>query len=86
MIHIDQKITIWERFSIEDEHLEALESFLKENPKATSLDIYDWAHKEGLDPHCEMLTDTQEVLEPQDNEGETTLEITLGQTLLHFNN
>ena len=55
MIHIDQKYTIWERFSIEDENQEALESFLKENPKASGLDIYDWAYEQGLDPRCEML-------------------------------
>ena len=41
MIHIDQKFTIWERFSIEDENKEALESFLKENPKASGLEIYE---------------------------------------------
>lgn len=85
MIHIDQKYTIWERFSIEDENKEALESFLKENPKASGLDIYDWAHEQGLDPHCEMLDETQELLEPQDNGGETTLEITLDITLLYSN-
>jgi hypothetical protein len=85
MIHIDQKYTIWERFSIEDENKEALESFLKENPQASSFDIYDWAHKEGLDPHCEMLTDTQEALEPQDNGGETTLEIIQHAKTIHSN-
>ena len=91
MIHIDQKFTIWERFSIEDENKEALESFLKENPKASGLEIYDWAHEQGLDPQCEILQDTQESLEPQDNGGENTLEIiieepVMGQTLLHSNN
>ncbi len=90
MIHIDQKFTIWERFSIEDENKEALESFLKENPKASGLEIYDWAHELGLDPECEMLIDSQEAPEPQDNGGEATLEIiieepVMGQTLLHSN-
>jgi len=76
MIYIDQKFTIWERFSIEDENKEALESFLKENPQASSLDIYDWAHEQGLDPHCEILEGTQESLDSQDNDGQATLEIT----------
>jgi hypothetical protein len=85
MIHIDQKYTIWERFSIEDENKEALESFLKENPKASGLDIYDWAHEQGLDPHCEMLEGTQESLDILDNGGEATLEIIQGMKTIHSN-
>ena len=85
MIHIDQKLTIWERFSIENENKEALESFLKANPKASGLDIYDWAHEQGLDPHCEMLEGTQESLEPQDNGGEATLEIIQDMETIHSN-
>jgi len=75
MIYIDQKITTWERFGIDDEHKDALFQFMKENPSFTSLDLYDWAHEQGYDPHSEMLHDLQEALEPQDNGGEATLEI-----------
>lgn len=85
MIHIDQKFTIWERFSIEDEHLETLESFLKENPDASSLDIYDWAHEQGFSISRRRLEGTQESLDTLDNGGEATLEIIQHAKTIHSN-
>ena len=75
MIHIDTKITIWERFSIGDEHKEALDLFLKENPDATYLELYDWAADNDGDPTTEILDGTEELMSKEENGGFPTLEI-----------
>lgn len=63
MIYIDQKITTWERFGIDDEHKDALFQFMKENPSFTSLDLYDWAHEQGYDPHSEIIEGAEETVD-----------------------
>jgi len=83
MIHIDQKMTVWERFSIEDEYKESLEAFLKESPDATSLEIYDWACDNGLDPHCETIEGTQELISTKENGGAPVLEIQQDNKLIY---
>ena len=75
MIQIDQKMTIWRRFEIEDEHKEALELFLKENPNADYDDLYNWACDIGEDPVSEYVEGSEECLEAKDNGGASTLEI-----------
>lgn len=77
MIQIDQKMTVWESFSIEDDMKEALDTFLKENPDAGYYEIYNWAHENDCDPEAEIIEGTQEYLEAKDNGGEPTLEIGL---------
>jgi hypothetical protein len=84
MIHIDQKIAIWERFSIEDENEEELMKFLNENPEATSLEIYDWAYGIGIDPVSEIVEGSDELLTYEDNKMQPTLEITIGNKVLHI--
>jgi hypothetical protein len=86
MIHIDYKVTTWERFSIDEEHKEALEEFLKENPEADATDIFNWAADEGLeDPYCDNIDGSEEILFPKDNGGQPTLEITIHNQIIHHN-
>ena len=75
MIHIDTKVTLWERFSIRDEHREALELFLKENPEATYLELYHWAADNDGDPTTESIDGTEEHMTKEENGGFYTLEI-----------
>ena len=75
MIYIDQKITTWERFGIDDEAKDALFQFMKENPSFTSLDLYDWAHEQGYDPHSEIIEGAEETLDPYENNRQATFEI-----------
>lgn len=84
MIHIDQKITVWERFSIGTENKEELMNFLKENPKATSLEIFDWAYSIGIDPVSELIEGTDELITYEENNMEPTLEISIGSEVLHL--
>ena len=86
MIYIDQKITSWERFAIEEEHLPKLEEFLKENPQANSLHIYDWALDNNIDPYpSEMLDGTGELLTVEDNRDQPTLEVLIEDKTIHHN-
>jgi hypothetical protein len=72
---IDYKITTWERFDIEDEHKDALLAFLRENPKATAMDIYNWYCDIGGDPCPYGVDGTEEFMTPKQNRGFATLEI-----------
>lgn len=75
MIYIDQKITTWERFGIDDEHKDALFEYMKENPSFTSLDLYDWAYEQGYDPHSEIIEGAERTLDPYENNKESTIQI-----------
>jgi hypothetical protein len=76
MINIDSKITIWDRFCLEDECKDELMKFLKEMPAATAGDILEWANVSGFEPSDhETLTDTGEEMTPSENKGEATLEV-----------
>jgi len=75
MIYIDQKITTWERFGIDDEHKDALFQFMKENSLFTSLDLYDWAYEQGYDPHMEIIEGAEETVDPYENNKQATIEI-----------
>jgi hypothetical protein len=72
---VDYKITTWERFDIDDEHEDALMAFLKENPKATAMDIFDWSLKLGVDPYVERIEGSDEEMTPEENNGYATLEV-----------
>jgi hypothetical protein len=87
MIHIDQKVTTWQRFSIDEEHREELEKFLKENPEADGSDIYDWASNNDLDPYCESMEGQglDELISPEENGGQPTLEIISNNEAIYQN-
>jgi hypothetical protein len=85
MIHIDQKVTTWQRISIEEEHREELEKFLKENPEADAEDIFNWAWDNDLDPYSETLDETIQLISPEENGGQPTLEITSNNETIYQN-
>jgi hypothetical protein len=73
---IDYKTTVWERFEIDDQDKDLLLEFLKENPEASAMDIYDWyVINIGGDPHCETIEGTSEEMSVEENGGSSTLEI-----------
>ncbi len=75
MIQIAQKITAWEEFNIEDDMEESLLSYLKDFPNSDYDDLYKWACDNGCDPESQTLEGTYESLTPEDNGGQSTLEI-----------
>jgi hypothetical protein len=84
-MHIDYKITTWERFEIDDEHREALESFLKDNPKADAMNIYNWACDNDIDPYVEKIEGTDKLMFPEDNDNQATLEILVNEECIFSN-
>jgi hypothetical protein len=75
MIHIDSKITVWDRFSIADEHEESLLEFLHNNPMATASDILQWASDSGIDGEHSTLIETGAEMTPEENDGASTIEV-----------
>jgi hypothetical protein len=72
---VDYKITTWERFDIDDEHKDALLAYLKENPKASAMEILDWAFDIGADPYVEKVEGSDEEMTPEENNGHSTIEV-----------
>jgi hypothetical protein len=84
-MQIDYKITTWERFEIDDEHREALESFLKDNPEADAMDILNWTYANGIGPYVEKIDGTDEIMFPGDNGNQATLEILVNEERIFSN-
>ncbi len=82
---IDYKTTVWERFEIEDEHKESLLEFLKENPKTSAMEIYDWYYENGGDPDCKVIEETYEEMSVEDNSGNYTIEIVSDDCVIYQN-
>lgn len=72
---IDYKTTVWERFEIEDENKDLLLAFLKENPKASASEIYDWYCDNGGDPQLETIEGAYEEMTVEQNCGASTIEV-----------
>jgi hypothetical protein len=75
MIHIDSKITIWNRFSIDDEYKEELVEFLRQDPEATANDIIDWASDNGIDGEHSTILNPGITMTPDENDGLATAKI-----------
>jgi hypothetical protein len=75
MIHIDSKITIWDRFSIDDEHKEELLKFINGTKAVTADDITNWASDSGIYGEHSTITDTGDPMTPDDNDGQATVEV-----------
>jgi hypothetical protein len=82
---IDYKTTVWERFEIEDENKDLLLEFLKENPEASAMDIWNWYSDNGGDPHCETIEGTSVEMSVEENGGSSTIEILLNDQILFEN-
>lgn len=82
---IDYKTTVWERFEIEDENKDLLLEFLKENPEASAMDIWNWYADNGGDPYCETIEGTSEEISIVENGGSSTIEILLNDQILFEN-
>jgi hypothetical protein len=82
---IDYKTTVWSRFEIEDKHKDLLLEFLKKNPKASAMDIWNWCADNGGDPYSEELEGTSEEMSVEENGGSSTIEILLDDKIIFQN-
>jgi hypothetical protein len=83
---IEGKITVWQRLEIPDSAREALNAFLTDHPEASFDELYDWAHEQNFDPHCETLEGTSQALDRAENGGYSTIEIKLDNGAKIWNN
>ena len=74
-MRIEYKTTIWKRIDIDDEHRHGLLKYLKDNPKASASDIYDWCYDNNCDPYVEDCEGSECDMTPEDNGGHATIEI-----------
>jgi len=75
-MHIDFKITTWERVKIPKEKEAEVLKLLKEGKVTSSSDLYDQSESEGyINYDCEQLVDTSESLTPEENGGSSTTEV-----------
>jgi hypothetical protein len=79
------KTTVWERFEVGDEHKESLLELLKENPKTSAMDIWNWYSDNGGDPHRETIEETYEDMSVEDNSGNYTIEIVCDDKTIYQN-
>lgn len=77
-MHVDFKISIWERVLIPEEYEELVQEKIKSGEIKSAGDLIDLQLPDGTligDMSCEQLLDTNEQLTPKDNGGCSTVEI-----------
>lgn len=72
-MHIDFKVTCWERVEIPKEHEEKVKQALKEGKINSANDVFNLDYDMSLD--CDMLLDTSEQLSIEENGGYSTVEV-----------
>ena len=70
-MHVDFKITTWERVEVPKEHEEEILSKIKDGTITSANDMFD--HLDDIT--CEKLTDVDEQMTPQENGGCSTVEV-----------
>lgn len=86
MITIEQKFSVWMRFTFKGKHRIALSNFLKKHPRATYFDICDWAEERGVDLSEwteEVLTETEDAMTTERNWGFPALKVWKDEELIH---
>ena len=76
-MHIDFKVTTWERVEILEEKKEHVLKLLKEGKVSCSNDLYnEQSESEGYTNYnCELLIDTSEQMSVEENKGSSTIEV-----------
>ena len=72
-MHVDFKVTTWERVEIPEEHKEKVKQAIKNGKVESANDLFNLDLEMQLD--CEMLQDTSEQLTVDENKGCSTIEI-----------
>lgn len=77
-MHVDFKITIWERVEIPEEFEEEILEKIKDGTIASANDLFGYQPKDGkgyLDLDCEKLDDTSEQMTVEENGGCSVVEV-----------
>lgn len=74
-MHIDFKITVWERVMIPDEIAEDVLAKIKDKKIRTSVQLYDTFVEKTDKINWDTLPETEEAISPEENEGCSTIEV-----------
>lgn len=74
-MHIDFKITTWERVEVEEEFQEAVREAVKSGKINSADELFDFITELGGDPRCDKLDDVDEQMTPEENGGASTVEM-----------
>ena len=70
----DFKITTWERVTVREENEQEVLQAIKEGKIESAQDIFDFlADKGDMNIECEKLTDVDEQMSVEDNDGASTI-------------
>lgn len=70
-MHVDFKITTWERVEVPAEHEEEIKALIEDGTITSASDMFD--HLDGIE--CEKLTYVDEQMTPEENGGCSTVEV-----------
>jgi hypothetical protein len=76
-VYVDIKNTTWERFHIDDEHLEEVKELMNEG--------FNPGHIDNMWDSVEQLVDVSEWMSLEDNDGEATAELHHNDKLIKSN-
>lgn len=72
----DFKITTWERVTVKEENEQEVLQAIKNGKIESANDIYDFlADKGDINIECEILTEVDEQMSVEDNDGASTIEV-----------
>lgn len=76
-MHVDFKITIWERVTFDEEHNEAVLQAIKDGKINSANDLFNFIAEISGDMNvdCEKLDGTDEQMTPEENDGQSTIEV-----------
>ena len=85
-MHIDFKITVWERVVFDEEHNEAVQEAIENGVITSASDLFDFIADLGdANVDCETLTDTEEQMSVEENDGCSTIQIWEGEEIIWEN-
>ena len=88
-MHIDFKVTMWERIYIPKGQEEKVKELVKKGYITNGDDLYQWFvdndEEQGQNLVTETLYDTSKNLTPEENDGENTIEAFLDNKIIYEN-
>ena len=88
-MHIDFKVTLWERIYIPKGKEEKVKELIKKGYITDGDDLYSWFHdnddEQGRDLVNETLYDTTEQMTPEENNGSSTIEVIVDDEPVYVN-
>jgi hypothetical protein len=86
MGYVDFKITTWERVQIDDDKVAEVIELIKSGEINSSNDLIDYEEKDFGQLYDGVITETEEQMLPEENDGQSTIEVYNDNKKLEFDN